>query len=251
MKAATTSFTNSAVQAVFDSYPPALRKKLLALRQLVLDTAASTEGVGAIDETLRWGEPAYVTQNKKGSTVRIDRKKGLDSYAIYFNCNTTLVDTFRSMFPHSFHFEGNRALVFDAKDALPKEELAFCIGMALTYHLRNDALPGKAVTQIAPSRATQPPVARRSNTPGGLLGLRNIGPNVAKRLASIGITHIQALAQVGSPTAYRLMAQQASPQRLPVCYYLYSLEGALQGRHWDDFSVEEKLRLRQQTGLNL
>jgi Domain of unknown function (DU1801) len=139
MKTATAPLTNPAVQAVFDSYPPALRKKLLALRQLILDTAASTEGVGTLDETLKWGEPAYVTLNKQGSTVRIDRKKGEDRYAIYFNCNTTLVDTFRSMFPHSFNFEGNRALVFDADDALPKEELAFCIGMALTYHRKHHA----------------------------------------------------------------------------------------------------------------
>jgi hypothetical protein len=143
MKTATAPLTNPAVQAVFDSYPPALRKKLLALRQLILDTAASTEGVGTLDETLKWGEPAYVTLNKQGSTVRIDRKKGEDRYAIYFNCNTTLVDTFRSMFPHSFNFEGNRALVFEAGDALPKEELAFCVGMALTYHQRKNSLTGK------------------------------------------------------------------------------------------------------------
>jgi Domain of unknown function (DU1801) len=139
MKTARTPLTNSAVAAVFDAYPPALRKKLLALRQLILDTAASTDGVDAIDETLKWGEPAYVTRNKKGSTVRIDRKKNQDRYAIYFNCNTALVDTFRSMFPHSFSFEGNRALVFEAGDALPKEELAFCIGMALTYHQKKHA----------------------------------------------------------------------------------------------------------------
>ncbi len=139
MKVATTPLTNPAVLAVFDSYPPALRKKLLALRQLILDTAAGTEGVGALDETLKWGEPAYVTVNKKGSTVRIDRKKNQDRYAIYFNCNTTLVDTFRSMFPHSFSFEGNRALVFEANDPLPKEELTFCIGMALCYHQKKHA----------------------------------------------------------------------------------------------------------------
>jgi Domain of unknown function (DU1801) len=135
MKTASTSTPAPSVQAVFDSYPPPLRKKLLTLRQLILDTAATTEGVGTLEETLKWGEPAYVTtHSKSGSTVRIDRKKNQDRYAIYFNCNTTLVDTFRSMFPDSFHFEGNRALVFDVKDALPKKELGFCIAMALTYH---------------------------------------------------------------------------------------------------------------------
>jgi Domain of unknown function (DU1801) len=135
MKTASTSTLAPSVQAVFDSYPPPLRKKLLTLRQLILDTAAATEGVGALEETLKWGEPAYITtQSKSGSTVRIDRKKNQDRYAIYFNCNTTLVDTFRSMFPNSFHFEGNRALVFDVKDAIPKKKLGFCIAMALTYH---------------------------------------------------------------------------------------------------------------------
>jgi Domain of unknown function (DU1801) len=129
------AITHAGVQAVFDSYPPALRKQLLVLRQLILHTAASTQGVGEIEETLKWGEPAYVTtQTKSGSTVRLDCKKDQARYAIYFNCNTTLVDTFRSMFPHTFEFEGNRALVFALKDALPTKELAFCIAMALTYH---------------------------------------------------------------------------------------------------------------------
>jgi Domain of unknown function (DU1801) len=131
-----TVFTDPAVKAVFDSYPIALRNKLLALRQLILDTAANTEGVGRLQETLKWNEPAYVTaQSKSGSTVRINRKKDQEHYAIYFNCNTTLVDTFRSLFPNTFDFEGNRALVFDASDTLPKKELAFCIAMALTYHV--------------------------------------------------------------------------------------------------------------------
>ena len=135
MKTASSTITNPAVQAVFDSYPPQLRKALLALRQLIITTAVNTPGVGALEETLKWGEPAYLTtQSKSGSTLRIDRKKNQDRYAIYFNCNTTLVDTFRSLFPHSFTFEGNRAMVFAAEDALPTEDLAFCIAMALTYH---------------------------------------------------------------------------------------------------------------------
>jgi Domain of unknown function (DU1801) len=140
VKTASPPIAHPAVQAVFDSYPPKLRSKLLALRQLIVDTAASTSGVGALEETLKWGEPAYVTtQSKSGSTVRIDRKKNQDRYAIYFNCNTTLVDTFRSLFPQSFKFEGNRALVFAVEDALPTVDLAFCIAMALTYHQKKNA----------------------------------------------------------------------------------------------------------------
>ena len=45
------------VAAVFASYPPKMRKHLRALRKLILDTAKATEGVGRIEETLKWGEP--------------------------------------------------------------------------------------------------------------------------------------------------------------------------------------------------
>ena len=46
------------VTAVFQSYPNAIRMKLMYLRQLILDTVASAEGVGEIEETLKWGNQA-------------------------------------------------------------------------------------------------------------------------------------------------------------------------------------------------
>ncbi len=130
------AFQNSAVKEVFDAYPVSVRVKLLVLRQLIFDTAAQAAGVGELEEALKWGEPAYLTsQSKSGSTVRIaySPKKPL-RYAMYFNCQTNLVDTFRTMFPNDFQFEGNRAIVFDATAKVPKKELGFCIAVALTYH---------------------------------------------------------------------------------------------------------------------
>lgn len=125
------------VAAVFESYPPVLRQRLLALRQLILDTAAVTEGVGEIEEALRWGEPSYLTPDtKSGSTVRLNRVKGTeDRYAIYFKCTTTLVGTFRRMYPDLFAYSGNRAVEFHVDDTVPSNELAHCIALALRYHL--------------------------------------------------------------------------------------------------------------------
>ena len=60
-------FSNPAVKAKFDSYPAKVRRKMLALRELVFRTASSTPSVGEIQETLKWGEPAYVTVNGAGS----------------------------------------------------------------------------------------------------------------------------------------------------------------------------------------
>ena len=106
------------------------------LRQLIFDTAAETEGVGELEETLKWGEPAYVTkESKSGTTIRIDRKRSHGTkYAMYFHCQTNLIDTFRTVFPDKFTYEGNRAIVFDEHDEVPVKELRVCISAALTYH---------------------------------------------------------------------------------------------------------------------
>jgi hypothetical protein len=131
-----TPFTDPAVKAKFDAYPGHVKSKLYALRELIFATAAATGGVGEIEETLKWGEPAYVTRSKSGSTVRIDwKKRNPDQYAMYFHCQTNLVATFRTLFPDDFKFEGNRALIFPLEGELPVDSLSMCVAASLTYHL--------------------------------------------------------------------------------------------------------------------
>lgn len=131
--------TTIPIQAVADkfaSYPPEARARLLQLRALIFETADELEHIGPMTETLKWGEPAYLTlASGAGSTIRIDWKpKSPDQYAMYFNCKTTLVETFRTIFPNDFDFEGNRALVLRLADTIPRDSLKFCIVAALTYH---------------------------------------------------------------------------------------------------------------------
>lgn len=129
-------FKNQEVADVFRAYPPKFRRKLLALRKLILETAESTEGVGEIEETLKRGEPTYLTsQSKSGSTIRIDWKESAPhEYAMYFHCQTNLIETFRKRFPGEFTFDGNRRIVFGESDVVPVEALSSCIAAALTYH---------------------------------------------------------------------------------------------------------------------
>jgi hypothetical protein len=131
-------FADPAVAAAFDAYPKALKAKLLALRRLILDTAKTTRGVGALEETLKWGQPSYLTpETKSGSTIRIDAiKSGAGQYAMYFHCQTNLVETFRELYPDEFSFGGNRCIVLNAADDVPEAALRHCVGLALTYHLR-------------------------------------------------------------------------------------------------------------------
>ncbi|MGI9492807.1 MAG: DUF1801 domain-containing protein [Geminicoccaceae bacterium] len=124
------------VKKVFASYPAPIRSKLMALRRLIFDTATATDGVGPIEETLKWGEPAYLTPvTGSGSTIRLGWKPSApERYAVNFHCRTTLVDTFRAMFADDFTFEGNRAIVFKVSDPVPIQPMEACIAMALTYH---------------------------------------------------------------------------------------------------------------------
>ena len=136
-----TPFQNPSVAAAFETYPPGIRKQLLLLRELIFKTAAQTPGVGELQEALKWGEPAYLTsQSGSGSTVRIDWKAARpNQYAMYFNCQTNLVETFRSLFPREFSYEGNRAIVFKDSEPVPTDALAFCVAAALTYHRKGKA----------------------------------------------------------------------------------------------------------------
>lgn len=120
------------------AYPPKVRERMLALRDLIFTVAQDTESVGELQETLKWGEPAYVTAaSRLGSTVRMDWKaKKPDQYAVYFNCNTGLVDMFRTLFPKDFEFEGNRAIVFHLDEQIAEDALAVCLAAALTYHAK-------------------------------------------------------------------------------------------------------------------
>jgi hypothetical protein len=123
-----------AVAEKISAYPPAQREQLLALRQLVLDVAAATPGVGRIEETLKWGQPSYLTpETGSGTTVRIDALSG-GGVAMFVNCQTNLVETFRQLYP-ALDYEGQRAVVLRSGLA-DVDALRHCVGLALTYHAR-------------------------------------------------------------------------------------------------------------------
>ena len=62
------------------------------------------------------------------------KSKKPDQYAMYFKCTSRLVDTFRTVFKDTFFFTGNRAIVFQMSDRIPKKELKECIRATLNYH---------------------------------------------------------------------------------------------------------------------
>ena len=78
-----------------------------------------------------------------------------------------------------------------------------------------------------------------------LAGLPNLGPTIVRRLEEVGIANRATLQRVGAADAYRRLSAAAG-RALPLCYYLYSLEAALQGRDWRALSDAEKDQLRRE-----
>lgn len=117
-------------------YPEPIKLRLLQIRDLIFAVAAETEGVGPLTETLKWGEPAYLTEaSKSGTTIRLGVSRSAPGQcAVFVNCKTTLIDTFRTHFADNFAFEGRRALLIPATGDICREPLALCLRAALTYH---------------------------------------------------------------------------------------------------------------------
>ncbi|MEO1050372.1 MAG: TfoX/Sxy family protein [Bacteroidota bacterium] len=79
--------------------------------------------------------------------------------------------------------------------------------------------------------------------------LKNIGKTIEKRLNEIGVYSKEDLETIGPVKAYRLIKENYPDKTIPVCYYLYSFEGALLNRHWDDIPEETKEELKKAAGV--
>lgn len=125
--------SDPSVKGVFASYPKHVRPRMEALRKLIIDSAEELPEIKELEETLKWGEPSYIT--KHGSTLRIDWKgKSPGTYQMYFKCTSKLVPTFKEVFGDLFRYENTRAIIFDLDDTIPETELKKCIKAGLMYH---------------------------------------------------------------------------------------------------------------------
>jgi len=129
------AFADPAVKAKFAQYAAEQRTRLDEIRDMVFEVAERTPGVGRIEENLKWGQPSYHTPDtKSGTPLRIDAHPD-GGVAVYVNCQTDLIDQFRTHYPH-LNYEGFRAVVLTPDSAVPTDELEHIIGLTLTFHAR-------------------------------------------------------------------------------------------------------------------
>jgi DNA transformation protein len=64
----------------------------------------------------------------------------------------------------------------------------------------------------------------------------------------LGFFSEDELRHVGSVGAHRMIRERHPNETFPVCYYLYSFEGALTDKHWDEIGEHRKQQLKVQIG---
>ena len=123
------------VKAAFEAMPMPARQGCMTLRELIFEVAAQTREAGQISEELRWGQPAYLTQEtKSGTTIRLGRGKP-NGFALLVHCQTSLIEDFRPLAPEGTRFDGSRAVLFADVSDVDKSAMRLLIHSALTYHL--------------------------------------------------------------------------------------------------------------------
>ncbi len=111
-----------------------MHKHLDILATQIRKTAVQLDEVTELVETQKWGQQSFLPKKPRvGTTIRIDQHD--DSHvAMYVHCQTTLVDTYRSLFPE-LTYEGNRAVLFNVNEPLPKDTIDVLVEEALLYHV--------------------------------------------------------------------------------------------------------------------
>ncbi len=131
------AFRDRKVQQVFESFGEPVRERLLQLREMILDEAGRHSEIGELHETLKWGQPSYLpVMPRIGTTIRIaGHSTDSGKVGLYFNCNSSLADDYKQLYPSVFEHESRRAILIGLKDTIREKELRHCIALALTYHL--------------------------------------------------------------------------------------------------------------------
>ncbi|MEL7100456.1 MAG: DUF1801 domain-containing protein [Pseudomonadota bacterium] len=116
------------------TWPPEARRAFATLRALCAD-AAVTEGAGPLDESLKWGQPAWRPHKARtGSTLRaMWDQNHPDTLTLYVDCKTDLAGRMKTLYPDLTN-DSRRALTVPLSP-LPEDALHHLAAMTFTYHL--------------------------------------------------------------------------------------------------------------------
>lgn len=128
-------FASSDVAMTFGGFDSTVQPVLLALRDLIFETARNDPQIGPIEEALRWGQPAYLTPvTKSGTTLRLGQSR-TGTPALFVHCQTSLVSDYKVAFPNRSDTQDKRAMLVPSCADIDPMRHGWLIRRALTYHL--------------------------------------------------------------------------------------------------------------------
>ena len=101
----------------------------------VFQDAAKQADVGTLEESLKWGQPAWrPARPRTGSTLRLFWTPSRATVMqVFVDCKTDLAARMQTLYPDLCN-DGRRRLEINIADALPEQGLAHLAQMTFTYH---------------------------------------------------------------------------------------------------------------------
>lgn len=116
-------------------WPNDARSAFEQIRAVILRSAQQAD-VGALCESLKWGQPAWrPVRPRQGSTLRLMwQDNAPQSLALFVDCKTSLSATMQDIYPTVFKYEKQRALRFDIAAPLSVDAIDHLARLTFTYH---------------------------------------------------------------------------------------------------------------------
>lgn len=123
------------IAAAVQTWPDAAQTRFEMVRETLHNVAARAE-IGGLTEALKWGQPSWLPAKPRiGSTLRCGwHASDPERFSLYLHCQTTLVETMRTLYPTAFDYDGQRALRMSLANPAPMDAMEHCALLTLTYH---------------------------------------------------------------------------------------------------------------------
>ena len=118
----------------------AAQDRLAQIRTLIFRVADEEPAIGPLTETLKWGQPSYLTEKtKSGTTLRLGASD--ETVSLFVHCQSHVAEQWRAQYGDTLDIIDNRELRLSATGPFPEDPVRHCIAMALTYHARKKSSP--------------------------------------------------------------------------------------------------------------
>ena len=127
---------NPALKTLITNWSPAAQDTLAQCRA-IFERVSGDSGIGPLDESLKWGQPAWRPKKPRtGSTVRLAwNAEEPTRLAVFVDCKTDLAARVGDLYPEFIENDRRRRMAIDLSAPFPEQAMSHMAAMTFTYHL--------------------------------------------------------------------------------------------------------------------